>query len=376
MVMASAGVNMAGNDGNPSAAGATPGGAAECRRLSPPPSAAAASGSTSTDTAGPSAVRRRSGAPPPPPSPPTSSSSEGTAYTVEEEDTETEEDDEYERRRALPPMAPVGGVALALPAPSGSPRGWSTPPPPAPVWPLAFGALGIAGRMRENEDTFSLRPGFYTWVDGAAMHFFAVFDGHGGTHVSALCRNQMHQILAEELDAEAGRFLQRRRQHFHHASFNSAAWDESGESERSWRAALLRAFARVDALATVACACGVATVPRCACPLSGITSAIVGSTAVVAVIVGGRIVVANCGDSRAVLCQGELIDDTPPVPLSQDHKPDRPDERARIESVGGQVINNNGWRVRGILAMSRALESAFSAHLAVVESTKSYITGF
>ncbi|GJN12083.1 hypothetical protein PR202_ga30328 [Eleusine coracana subsp. coracana] len=374
MVMASAGVNMAGSDGNPSAAGATPGGAAECRRLSPPPSsAAAASGSTTTsaDAAGSSAVRRRGGPAPPTPS----SSSEGTAYTVEE-DTETEEEEDEEQRRALlPPMAPVGGVALALPAPSRLPAWQVHAPPPAPVWPLAFGALGIAGRMRENEDTISLRPDFYTWVDGAAMHFFAVFDGHGGTHVSALCRNQMHEILAEELDVEAGRFLQRRRQQLHHASFNSAAWDELAESERAWRAALLRAFARVDALATVACACGVATVPRCACPLSGITSAIVGSTAVVAVIVGGRVVVANCGDSRAVLCQGELVD-TPPVPLSQDHKPDRPDERARIESVGGQVIHNNGWRVRGILAMSRALESAFSAHLAVVESTKSYITGF
>jgi hypothetical protein len=37
-------------------------------------------------------------------------------------------------------------------------------------------------------------------------------------------------------------------------------------------------------------------------------------------------------------------------------QPDRPDERARIESVGGHVIYlNGGPRVRGILAMSRAL---------------------
>jgi hypothetical protein len=36
-------------------------------------------------------------------------------------------------------------------------------------------------------------------------------------------------------------------------------------------------------------------------------------------------------------------------------QPNRPDERARIEAAGGLVVFNNGHRVRGILAMSRAL---------------------
>lgn len=36
-------------------------------------------------------------------------------------------------------------------------------------------------------------------------------------------------------------------------------------------------------------------------------------------------------------------------------QPDRPDEKARIEAVGGRVVYLNGPRVRGILAMSRAL---------------------
>jgi hypothetical protein len=41
-----------------------------------------------------------------------------------------------------------------------------------------------AGQMSEMQDTISLQPGFFTWVDGTPMHFFAVFDGHGGSHVS------------------------------------------------------------------------------------------------------------------------------------------------------------------------------------------------
>jgi protein phosphatase 2C len=76
----------------------------------------------------------------------------------------------------------------------------------------------------------------------------------------------------------------------------------------------------------------------------------VGSTAVVVVVCSSHLVVANCGDSRVVLCRGKE-----PVALSIDHKPDRKDERARIEALGGKVIQWNGYRVSGILAMSRSI---------------------
>jgi hypothetical protein len=36
-------------------------------------------------------------------------------------------------------------------------------------------------------------------------------------------------------------------------------------------------------------------------------------------------------------------------------QPDRKDERARIEALGGKVIQWNGYRVSGILAMSRSI---------------------
>ncbi|KAI3762512.1 hypothetical protein L1987_52942 [Smallanthus sonchifolius] len=75
-----------------------------------------------------------------------------------------------------------------------------------------------------------------------------------------------------------------------------------------------------------------------------------GSTAVVAVVSDDEIVVANCGDSRAVLSRGGAV-----VPLSNDHKPDRPDELERIEDSGGRVVNWNGQRVLGILSTSRSI---------------------
>ncbi|CAL9780756.1 unnamed protein product [Musa acuminata subsp. burmannicoides] len=198
---------------------------------------------------------------------------------------------------------------------------------------VAFGSISLAGRSREMEDAVSIQPDFFRAEGGPSIHFFAVFDGHGGSHVAALCKGQMHVLLAEEL----GR------------AETETERDAEAEEARI-KTAVRRSFARMDELALMACACGTIGLPPCGCERSGTESEIVGSTAVVALVGGGRLVVANCGDSRAVLSRGGRA-----VPLSDDHKPDRPDELARIEAAGGRVIYLNGARVYGILAMSRAL---------------------
>ncbi|KAK9831289.1 hypothetical protein WJX74_010677 [Apatococcus lobatus] len=74
-----------------------------------------------------------------------------------------------------------------------------------------------------------------------------------------------------------------------------------------------------------------------------------GCTAVTAVLVKQHLVVANVGDSRAVLSRRGKA-----VSMSEDHKPNRPDERQRIESAGGVVVWAGTWRVGGVLAVSRA----------------------
>lgn len=73
----------------------------------------------------------------------------------------------------------------------------------------------------------------------------------------------------------------------------------------------------------------------------------VGCTACVALITKSKIYVANSGDSRCVLCKnGKAID------MSEDHKPDNPKEKERIEKAKGFVEDN---RVNGVLNLSRSM---------------------
>ncbi|XP_023875204.2 probable protein phosphatase 2C 75 [Quercus suber] len=240
-------------------------------------------------------------------------------------------------------------ASSSSPSSSGDYREASSEPERKPV----FGTMSVAGRSREMEDAIDVRTRLCRpEISGRrSVHFFAVFDGHGGPHVAALCRERMHVFVEEELkrvglrgESESG-------------SGNSSSKEEHDEEEEEggleerWRRAMRKSFERMDAVALSTCACGCVGY-KCGCHL--VEVALGGSTAVVALLTPDHIIVANCGDSRAVLCRGGVA-----IPLSQDHKPDRSDELARIEAAGGRVIFGNGARVAGILAMSRAIGDKF-----------------
>nr|XP_019710324.1 probable protein phosphatase 2C 8 [Elaeis guineensis] len=186
---------------------------------------------------------------------------------------------------------------------------------------VSHGAVSLIGRRREMEDAVVVAPPGFA-VAARGYDFFGVYDGHGGARVAQACSERLHVVLAEEV---------------------VAAGEERGEEEeegRRWREAMAASFLRVDGEVSAASAgSGAEAAERT-----------VGSTAVVAVVGARRIVVANCGDSRAVLSRGGVA-----VPLSSDHKPDRPDEMERVEAAGGRVINWNGYRVLGVLATSRSI---------------------
>ncbi|KAK1357215.1 Protein-serine/threonine phosphatase [Heracleum sosnowskyi] len=190
-----------------------------------------------------------------------------------------------------------------------------------------FGHSSICGRRRDMEDFVAIHPSFCNkeMGDSKEFHYFGVYDGHGCSHVSKRCKERLHELVKEELDGKVAL------------------------EPTEWKELMQRSFSRMDK-EVITGKEAVVLATGCRCQLPSLESDAVGSTAVVAIVTPDKIVVANCGDSRAVLCRkGKAI------PLSRDHKPDRPDELSRIEAAGGRVIYWDGPRVLGVLAMSRAI---------------------
>ncbi|KAG8381159.1 hypothetical protein BUALT_Bualt06G0093400 [Buddleja alternifolia] len=185
----------------------------------------------------------------------------------------------------------------------------------------SHGTVSVIGRRREMEDAAAVELDFLE-RGGRSYDFFGVYDGHGGRRVAEACGEMMHKLLRRIVVEE-----------------------ESGEVV-DWRRVMVAGFKEMDEEVNK----------------SGEAVATTGSTAVVAVVGETEIVVANCGDSRAVLSRGGVA-----VQVSDDHKPDRPDELERIENCGGKVINWNGQRVLGVLATSRSIGDQYLKPFVITE---------
>ncbi|CAL4893910.1 unnamed protein product [Urochloa decumbens] len=211
------------------------------------------------------------------------------------------------------------------------------------LWWPRYGVTSVCGLRREMEDAVSIRPDFLRGSGGGGKHhFFGVFDGHGCSHVARMCQDRMHELIADEYTKAGG---------------SGKEGASATAAEPKWKEAMERGFARMDGEAAswaatrsgkdddLACRCVRQKPARCDHA---------GSTAVVTVVGPTSVVVASAGDSRAVLSRGGVA-----IPLSVDHKPDRPDELERIQAAGGRVIFWDGARVLGVLAMSRAIGDGY-----------------
>ena len=149
--------------------------------------------------------------------------------------------------------------------------------------------------------------------------FFAVFDGHGGLghEVSAFVKRVLPLYIDSELPRSRKTYTVRT--HFHTLS---------AEDQLRVRAALTQAhLAAAEDLA-----------------LQQIIDVSFSGTTAVSVLLRGRSVMcSNVGDSRAVV--GRLTPDGwMAIPLSNDHKPNDPEEQRRIERSGGRVEPYTGVR--------------------------------
>ncbi|XP_075523327.1 protein phosphatase 2C 16-like [Primulina tabacum] len=219
-----------------------------------------------------------------------------------------------------------------------------------PLW----GFVSIRGNRPEMEDAVVAVPHFMKipikmfigdqMIDGISQslsyltsHFFGVYDGHGGSQVANYCRDRIHLALQEELN---------------NVKDDLVSGSVRDTREVQWNKVFTSCFLKVDdeVGGRTSKDCHSGDVDATNCTSEPVAPETVGSTAVVAVVCSSHIIISNSGDSRAVLYRGKEA-----VALSVDHKPNREDEYARIEASGGKVIQWNGHRVFGVLAMSRSI---------------------
>ncbi|PON96861.1 Protein phosphatase [Trema orientale] len=180
---------------------------------------------------------------------------------------------------------------------------------------LKWGYSSFIGKRGTMEDFYDIKT---AKIDGQPVYLFGIFDGHGGSRAAEYLKERLFENLMK------------------HPQFMTDTKLAISESYKQTDTDFLdseRDTFRDD-----------------------------GSTASTAVLVGNHLYVANVGDSRTIISKDGLA-----IPLSEDHKPNRSDERKRIESAGGVVMWAGTWRVGGVLAMSRAFGNRMLKQFVVAE---------
>ncbi|KAK1392253.1 Protein-serine/threonine phosphatase [Heracleum sosnowskyi] len=180
---------------------------------------------------------------------------------------------------------------------------------------LSCGYSSFKGKRANMEDFYDVKV---TKIDGTTVCLFGIFDGHGGSRAALFLKNHLFDSLVK------------------HPDFLS-----------NTRLAISQTYQQID---------------KDFLESEKDTFRDDGSTASTAVLVGNHLYVANVGDSRTVISKAGKA-----IPLSEDHKPNRSDERKRIENAGGVVIWAGTWRVGGVLAMSRAFGNRMLKQFVVAE---------
>lgn len=139
--------------------------------------------------------------------------------------------------------------------------------------------------------------------DDVPRCFAGVYDGHNGSFAADHAADRLHDILAGEV------------------ALRTCTGDGPPTTllleEEKMAAALVHSFETTDREILTRCR------------LEGIRG---GATGVAIIRTGDILYAAHIGDSRAVMCRcGE------PLRLTEDHKPNLPRERKRVEALGGRV---------------------------------------
>eukprot|EP00026_Physarum_polycephalum_P010656 Phypoly_transcript_10825.p1 GENE.Phypoly_transcript_10825~~Phypoly_transcript_10825.p1 ORF type:complete len:330 (+),score=54.17 Phypoly_transcript_10825:147-1136(+) len=172
---------------------------------------------------------------------------------------------------------------------------------------LHYGVARVIGSRTYQEDE-------YTCIDNLSNNngaaYFAIFDGHASDAYSAHASNNTHKFIFESESFQKG-------------DYTSAILEGLKKEDDE----LFDKFHKVE---------------------------LGGSTATVCLIVGNKLYLGNLGDSSSVLAvnEGGVLKG---YRISKDHKPDDPQEKARIEAAGGHVVGDRVVGPSSAINMSRAI---------------------
>ncbi|BAH92731.1 Os04g0500900 [Oryza sativa Japonica Group] len=176
---------------------------------------------------------------------------------------------------------------------------------------LAYASSAMQGYRSTMEDAHATIENLDALTNTS---FFGVYDGHGGSAVARMDEMLRNQAASKELT-------------------------EYGSGNEYWRTAG-RSWLRCAPCVLGPVYCG---------PLAE------GCTACVVLIRNTQIVVGNAGDARCVISRNGQA-----IALSNDHKPNFPEETQRIVAAGGSVSFSRGsHRVNNGIAVSRAIGIAY-----------------
>ncbi|KAF1898419.1 hypothetical protein Lal_00042111 [Lupinus albus] len=203
---------------------------------------------------------------------------------------------------------------------------------------LGCGYSSFRGKRATMEDFYDIKT---SKIGGRSICLFGIFDGHGGSRAAEYLKDHLFdnlmkhpKFLADAKLALKNAFLFQPSALFcfNYNNFSKLPGETYQQTDADFLNAEKDTF-RDD-----------------------------GSTASTAILVDNHLYVANVGDSRTIISKAGKA-----IALSEDHKPNRSDERKRIENAGGIVMWAGTWRVGGVLAMSRAFGNRMLKPFVVAE---------
>uniref|UniRef100_A0A8C8SKE1 Protein phosphatase, Mg2+/Mn2+ dependent 1D n=1 Tax=Pelusios castaneus TaxID=367368 RepID=A0A8C8SKE1_9SAUR len=205
------------------------------------------------------------------------------------------------------PEAPAEGEAIPAPRGGSVPGGQRAAGAGHDPLPTSCRRRGASPKAAEKE---AESPGSGRYFH-RSVAFFAVCDGHGGREAAQFARENLWGFIKKQ------------------KGFCSAEPAEVCAALRKGFVACHRAMWK--------------KLPEWPKTMTGLPSTS-GTTASVVIIRGSKMYVAHVGDSGVVLgVQDDPKDDfVRAVEVTQDHKPELPKEKERIEGLGGSVINKSG----------------------------------